>query len=70
MNDKDKRELFSAFGLVGSIGFQLAATIGVGLFAGRFIDEYLKISPAATVSGIILGIFAGAWAMYKRIMGR
>ncbi|MCE5286544.1 MAG: AtpZ/AtpI family protein [Pelosinus sp.] len=70
MNDKDKRELFAAFGLVSSIGFQLAAAIGVGLFAGRFFDEFMNTAPAATILGIILGIFTGGWAMYKRIMGR
>lgn len=69
MEDKDKRELFAAFGLAGTIGFQLAAAIVVGLFAGRLIDDYLETTPAATVLGIILGIFAGAWAMYKKIIG-
>lgn len=70
MNDKDKRELFAAFGLASTIGFQLAGAICVGLFAGRFIDETLSTTPAATVLGIMAGVFAGAWAMYKRIMKR
>lgn len=70
MKEDDKRELLNAFGLVGNIGLMFAACIGVGLFGGRFIDEKLETAPAATIIGILLGVFAGAFGMYKRIIGK
>jgi ATP synthase protein I len=69
MNDKDKRELFAAFGLASAIGFQLAGAIVAGLLLGHFIDQYVKIAPWATIIGLLMGIFTGAFSVYKKIVG-
>lgn len=70
MKNDEKRDLLAAFGMVGSIGLNMVATIGVGLFIGRLIDSWLASTPWATAGGIILGMLSGLWAVYKRVMGK
>ncbi|WP_425058651.1 hypothetical protein SCACP_33080 [Sporomusa carbonis] len=67
MPGKDKG-VWSAFGLAGSIGLNMVANIAVGLFLGRWADSRLDSSPWATVAGIVLGMVAGLWATYKKIV--
>jgi ATP synthase protein I len=61
-------ELWSAFGLAGSIGLNMAAAVAVGLFLGRSADSLLGSSPWFTVGGIVLGMVAGLWGTYKKIV--
>ncbi|MGI6092385.1 MAG: AtpZ/AtpI family protein [Veillonellaceae bacterium] len=68
MNKGDAGQMLKAFSYVGAIGLTMAATIAVGLFGGRWLDSYLETTPYATVVGIILGMLAGLWSAYKRIM--
>lgn len=67
MDKKEKRQLFSAFSLVGTIGISMVASVAVGLFGGRMIDNWLGTSPWATIVGIIFGMVAGLWSTYKRV---
>ena len=62
------RQLFEALGMVTSLGLSMAATVAVGLLAGRWLDSVLGSSPCATIAGIILGMIAGLWSVYKRIL--
>lgn len=68
MSKDNDRQLLKAFSLVGAIGLNMVATIAVGLFAGRWVDSLLDSEPWATVIGIILGMIAGLWSAYKRIV--
>lgn len=70
MNKEDNRQMLKAFSLAGTIGLNIVATVAIGLFGGKWLDSYLGTSPFATVSGIILGMLAGLWSAYKRIMDR
>lgn len=70
MRKGDTGQMLKAFAHVGTIGLTMAATIAVGLFGGRWLDSYLETTPYATVAGIILGMLAGLWAAYKRIMDK
>ncbi len=60
--------LWSAFGLAGSIGLNMVASVAVGLFLGRLADRFWEASPWFTVGGIVLGMIAGLWGTYKRIV--
>lgn len=64
----DKRELFAALGMVGTIGFQMAAAAAIGLFGGRLLDKWFGTGPWLTVVGIVLGMVAGLWGIYKRVV--
>lgn len=70
MQDKDKKELLSALSLVTTTGISLIVNIGVGLVGGRYIDNWLGTAPWGLLAGVLLGAFAGFWAVYKRITGK
>ncbi|MEN6412129.1 MAG: AtpZ/AtpI family protein [Veillonellales bacterium] len=70
MAKDDKRQLFEAFSLVGIIGLNMVASVVVGLFIGRLIDNWLDGGFGATIAGIVLGMFAGLWSAYKRILNK
>lgn len=67
MKKNEKRQVLSAFSLVGTIGVSMAACVAVGLFLGRYVDGWLGTSPWATLGGIVLGMAAGFWSMFKRV---
>ena len=68
MENKDREQLFAAISMVGNMGLSIVAAVAVGLFLGRLCDEWLAIYPWGAVSGIVLGMAAGIWAIYKRAM--
>jgi ATP synthase protein I len=68
LNKKDdRRQLYEAFSLAGSIGLSMVATILVGLFGGRLMDNWLGTGPWFTLVGILLGMVSGFWATYKQV---
>lgn len=68
MQKDDGRQMLKAFSLVGTLGFNMAATVAVGLFLGRWADSLLDSQPWATVAGIIIGMLTGLWSAFKIIM--
>ncbi|VBB08925.1 putative f0f1-atpase subunit ca2+/mg2+ transporter [Lucifera butyrica] len=70
MREEDKGQMFSALATAGSIGFIMAANVLVGLAAGHWTDKWLNTSPWFSVLGIVLGMVAGLWTTYKRIVGK
>lgn len=70
MKDEEKRQLWNAVGMVGSLGLSMAASVAVGLFLGRFADERLGSGPWGAIIGIVLGMLAGILAVYKRVTGK
>lgn len=70
MAKDDKRQLIEAFSLVGAIGLNMVAALAVGLFFGRLMDTWLDSGPWATLTGIVIGMAAGLWSAYKRILNK
>ena len=70
MADKEKNQLLSAVATAGSIGFYTVAAVAVGLFGGREADKWLGTSPWGAAAGIVLGMVAGLWGVYKRLTGK
>jgi len=57
----------AALGLVG-VGFFVAGSILLGVFAGRWLDGKLNSEPLWTIVGLVLGIgvaFYGVYAMLR-----
>ena len=55
-----------ALGLAG-IGFYIAGTIILGILGGRWIDEKLNSGPIFLIAGLILGIIAAFYGVYRLI---
>jgi predicted F0F1-ATPase subunit len=69
-NDKRRRSQpndWAAFALIGQVGLNisLGALLGIGL--GLFIDSKLHSSPVATLIGLLLGLAAGIYNVYRLI---
>lgn len=45
--------------VASQLGFVLAAGVGIGLLAGRYLDSVLNTSPVFTISGAVAGMVAG-----------
>lgn len=68
MREEEKRQLFNAISIVGNISFNMVATLVVGIFLGRQLDNWLGSGPWGTVGGIVLGMISGLWATFRRAM--
>jgi len=68
MGNKDREQLYAAMCMVGNMGLSMVAAVAVGLFLGKFCDQWLDSYPWGAVGGIVLGMLAGIWTVYKRIM--
>ena len=50
------------------LGTTLAATIGLGAFGGREIDDYYQLEkPLGTAVGALLGLAIGMWSVLRNI---
>jgi len=65
----DKNKVFSALGTGATIGFYLVSSVIAGIFLGRFVDGYFGIHPWGAISGIVIGMISGMWAVYKKVVG-
>jgi len=65
---EENKGLWAGISAAGTIGFYLLSSVVVGLVFGRWIDTHFGSGPWATIVGIILGMIAGLWATYKKIL--
>ncbi len=69
-NDKRRRSQpsdWAAFGLIGQVGLNIALGALLGIGIGLFIDSKLHSSPIATLIGLLLGLAAGIYNVYRLI---
>jgi ATP synthase protein I len=62
-----KRSDLAAFALIGQVGLMIAGGAVLGILAGLFIDSKLHSSPVATLIGLLLGLAAGIYGVYRLI---
>ena len=62
-----KRHPLHAMGLMSAILSQLVGSILIGVFAGKWIDSYLKTEPLFLILGLLLGLAAGVYAMLQLV---
>jgi ATP synthase protein I len=58
---------WSALALLGQVGLVLVIPMLIGIFAGLFIDKQLHSSPIATLIGLLLGLAAGVYGVYRLV---
>jgi len=68
MRKENGRPILEALGMVTSLGLTMVSTAAAGLLIGRWLDNRFDSTPWATVIGIILGMVAGLWSIYKRVL--
>jgi len=50
------------------VGLQFAASILLFFFVGRWLDERLGTEPWLLIAGVFVGLTAGFWSMYRRLV--
>ena len=56
---KETRQAWREFAYYSSLGFQIALSIFIGLFAGIYLDRRFGFTPWLTLIGLGMGIVAG-----------
>ncbi len=63
--DRKPDPFIIAFGIYGAVGFQLAATVIGGLFAGQWLDKKFGTTPWLTVVGLLIGSAGGFYNLIR-----
>lgn len=50
------------------VGLQFAASILLFFFLGRWLDGKLGTGPWLLIAGVFVGLTAGFWSMYRRLV--
>ncbi len=58
---------YSAFALLGQVGLTISLAMLLGVGAGIFVDSKLGTSPIATLIGLLLGLAAGIYGVFRLI---
>ena len=66
MRQKQRHPL-RAKGLMSAILSQLVGSVLIGIFGGRWIDNYFHSEPLFLIVGLLLGLAAGVYAMPKLV---
>ena len=64
----DKNQVFNALGTGATISFYLISSVVAGIFLGRLVDGYFDTYPWGAISGIVIGMISGMWAIYKKVV--
>ncbi|MEJ6951279.1 AtpZ/AtpI family protein [Natronospora cellulosivora (SeqCode)] len=59
------KEIFHALGLIAHLGITMLVNIGLGFFFGYFMDNLLGREIVFKIIGIIIGVLAGFYSIYK-----
>ncbi len=58
---------WSAFALVGQVGLTISLSMLAGIGVGLLIDNHFGTRPVATLIGLLLGLAAGVYGVYRLI---
>ena len=64
----DLSKTYQDIGPYLGLGTQLAATMVLMFFVGKWLDEYFEIEPWLTISFAFLGGFAGVYNFIKTVL--
>jgi ATP synthase protein I len=69
-NDDQKRpdlSGWSSLALLGQVGLTIVLSMLLGIGIGLFIDRQLNSAPVATLIGLLLGLAAGVYGVYRLV---
>ena len=58
---------WAALALLGQVGLMIVIPLLLGIGAGLFIDHQLHTTPIATLIGLLLGLAAGVYGVYRLV---
>ena len=58
---------WKAYGRYGSIGIEWVLSVVIGLWIGHRADAYMQSSPWFTLLGFVVGVYAGARALFQAV---
>lgn len=53
---------WQAIAVASQMGFMLAATVAIGVFAGSYLDSMLNTSPVFIILGAVAGLASGLYS--------
>jgi len=63
-DDRERRALLRAMGVVTACGLDIAVLILVGVLAGLVADSHLHSAPWGLLVGVFIGLIAGIYTAY------
>nr|WP_106406299.1 AtpZ/AtpI family protein [Bacillus marinisedimentorum] len=63
----EKRYPFQAMALMSAVLSQLAGSVLIGVFGGRWIDKQFGTMPLFLIVGLLLGLAAGVYGVLRII---
>jgi len=64
----DRDSLMMAVGVYGAVGFQLVASILIGVFGGQWLDKKFGSQPWLMIAGLFLGVGAGFYNLFRVVV--
>ena len=68
LSNADWRSIGKYLTLVYQIGFTVVVSVGLFLFIGRWLDQWLGLPGIFTIAGVIAGAAGSFYLVYKAIM--
>ncbi|MDD4238684.1 MAG: AtpZ/AtpI family protein [Desulfotomaculaceae bacterium] len=62
-------DVLQALALTTTIGMELAITVVLGYFGGRYLDQMFGTGPWLLLTGVLTGLAAGIVSVYKTLQG-
>ena len=68
-DDQQRPDLsgWSSLALLGQVGLTIALSMLLGIGLGLFIDHQLNSAPVATLIGLLLGLAAGVYGVFRLV---
>ncbi len=74
--DREKKEkrrppnsALLALGVTTTIGMEMAITVSLGYYGGRYLDGKFATGPWLLLAGVLIGLAVGVLGVYKTLMG-
>lgn len=67
MLDQEGRKMMRSAGQTGAVGFEIAACLLMGYFAGHWLDAYFTTTPWLTIFGGLSGLAAAIKVLHRII---
>ena len=61
--------VFQALGLTTTIGMELAITVVLGYYGGKYLDTRFATGPWFLLTGVLVGLAVGVAGVFKTLQG-